>query len=164
MPAGFAHPEFLVETDWLAAHLGQSDLRIIDCTVHIGFDPHAEPCYTIASGREDFERGHIPGAQFVDVVTELSDPANPVPCMAPSAAEFAALMSRLGVGNKSRSTAGRTPIGRRGCGGSFAWSASTMPPCSTAAGRNGGAKAARRKPDRPGRGALPVFPSAGRAS
>ena len=100
--AGLAHPEFLVETDWLAAHLGMPALRILDCTVHIGFDPYAEPCYTVASGRDDFERGHIPGAQFVDVVTELSDPANPVPLMAPGAAEFAAVMGRLGIGNRSR--------------------------------------------------------------
>jgi nitrogen-specific signal transduction histidine kinase len=27
-PENFAHPEFLVETEWLAAHLGGSDLRI----------------------------------------------------------------------------------------------------------------------------------------
>src|SRR5205814_10109168 len=86
----------------LAANLGLRALRFIDCTVHIGFDPYAEPCYTVASGREDFERAHIPGAQFVDVVSELSDPANPVPLMAPGAAEFAAVMSRLGVGNQSR--------------------------------------------------------------
>jgi len=100
--AGFAHPQFLVETAWLAANLGLRDLRVIDCTVHIGFDPYAEPCYTVASGREDFERAHIPGAQFVDVVSELADPANPVPLMAPGAAEFAAVMGRLSIGNRSR--------------------------------------------------------------
>src|SRR5205809_4786850 len=100
--AGFAHPQFLVETAWLAANLGLRELRVIDCTVHIGFDPYAEPCYTVASGREDFERAHIPGAQFVDVVSELSDPANPVPLMAPGAAEFAAVMGRLSIGNRSR--------------------------------------------------------------
>src|SRR5260221_5820494 len=99
--AGFAHPQFLVETAWLAANLGLPELCVIDCTVHIGFDPYAEPCYTVASGREDFERGHIPSAQFVDVVTQLSDPAKPVPLMGPNAAQFAAVMSRLGDRNKS---------------------------------------------------------------
>jgi 3-mercaptopyruvate sulfurtransferase SseA/class 3 adenylate cyclase len=99
--AVFAHPEFLVESEWLAAHLGEPDLRVIDCTVHIRFDPVLVGP-TRSSGREDFEQGHIPGAQFVDVVTELSDPTNPVPCMAPSATQFAAAMSRLGIGNASR--------------------------------------------------------------
>src|SRR5204863_1428661 len=99
--ATFAHWEFLVEAEWLAAHLGEPDLRVIDCTVHIRFDP-ALTGPTRSSGREDFERGHIPGAQFVDVVTELSDPTSPVPCMAPGAAEFAAVMGRLGIGNRSR--------------------------------------------------------------
>ena len=74
---GFAHSEFFVQTDWVAARLGQPDLRIIDCTVHIVFDPVV--MYTITSAREDFVRGHIPGAQFVDVVTELSDASKPVP-------------------------------------------------------------------------------------
>src|SRR5438046_4930271 len=99
--ATFAHWEFLVEAEWLAAHLGEPDLRVIDCTVHIRFDP-ALTGPTRSSGSEDFEGGHIPGAQFVDVVTELSDPTNPMPCMAPSAAQFTAVMRRLGIGNASR--------------------------------------------------------------
>ena len=57
------HPEFLVETEWLAVRLGEPDLRILDCTVHIRFDP-ALVGPTRSSGREDFEQGHIPGAQF----------------------------------------------------------------------------------------------------
>jgi two-component system, NtrC family, sensor kinase len=99
--AALAHPEFLITAEWLAAHLGESDLRVIDCTVHIGFDA-AVVGPTRSSGREDFERGHIPGAQFVDVLTELSDPASPLPCTVPSAAQLAAVMSQLGVGNASR--------------------------------------------------------------
>ena len=99
-PAGFAHPEFLVETEWLEAHLGRPDLRILDCTVHIVFDPQA--MFTIAPGRDDFERGHIPGAQFVDLLTELSDTSHPVPLMAPSPAQLASVMSRLGVENRCR--------------------------------------------------------------
>jgi GAF domain-containing protein/3-mercaptopyruvate sulfurtransferase SseA len=92
----FVHPEFLVDTEWLAAHLGRSDLRILDCTVHIAFNPVT--MFEISSGGEDFERGHIPGAQFVDVLTELSDADHPVPLMAPGAAQFASVMSAHGIG------------------------------------------------------------------
>jgi GAF domain-containing protein/3-mercaptopyruvate sulfurtransferase SseA len=96
----FVHPEFLVETEWLAAHLGRSDLHILDCTVHIAFNPVT--MFEISSGGEDFERGHIPGAQFVDVLTELSDAGHPVPLMAPGAAQFASVMSAHGIGDGVR--------------------------------------------------------------
>jgi two-component system NtrC family sensor kinase len=96
-PENFAHPEFLVETEWLAAHLGRSDLRILDCTVHIVFNPVT--MFEISSGGADFEHGHIPGAQFVDVLSELSDASHPVPLMAPGAAQFASVMTAHGVGD-----------------------------------------------------------------
>jgi len=96
----FVHPEFLVATEWLAAHLGQSDLRILDCTVHIAFNPVT--MFEINSGREDFESAHIPGAQFVDVLTELFDTSHPVPLMAPNAAQFASVMTAHGVGDGTR--------------------------------------------------------------
>jgi hypothetical protein len=38
-PEDLAHPEFLVETEWLAARLGQSDLHALDSTAHIAFNP-----------------------------------------------------------------------------------------------------------------------------
>jgi GAF domain-containing protein/3-mercaptopyruvate sulfurtransferase SseA len=99
-PENFAHPEFLVETEWLAAHLGGSDLRILDCTVHIAFNPVT--MFEISSGGADFERGHIPAAQFVDVLSELSDANHPVPLMAPGAAQFASVMTAHGVGDGNR--------------------------------------------------------------
>jgi len=96
----FVHPEFLVGTEWLAEHLGQSDLRILDCTVHLAFNPVT--MFEISSGGADFERGHIPGAQFVDVLTELSDTSHPVPLMAPGAAQFASVMSAHGITDDTR--------------------------------------------------------------
>ncbi len=89
-PIGFDHPEFLVETGWLAEHLEQPQLRILDCTFRITFNPRT--MVQIASGREDFEQGHIPGAQFVDVMSELSGRGT-----VPSPEQFAAVMSALGV-------------------------------------------------------------------
>jgi thiosulfate/3-mercaptopyruvate sulfurtransferase len=97
---GFAHPEFLVETDWLAAHLDDPNLIILDGTVHLIPDPKIT--YTVKSGREDFEKGHVPGAQFVDLQADLSAQHPKLRFMLPGAEQFAAAMGRFGVGEKSR--------------------------------------------------------------
>jgi thiosulfate/3-mercaptopyruvate sulfurtransferase len=98
---GFAHPEYLVETDWLAAHLGDPNLVVLDGTVHLIPDPKIT--YTVKSGREDFEKDHIPGAQFVDLQADLSDNTQQrLRFMRPGTAEFAASMGRFGVGPDSK--------------------------------------------------------------
>jgi thiosulfate/3-mercaptopyruvate sulfurtransferase len=97
---GFAHPEFLVETDRLAAQLGDPNLIVLDGTVHLIPDPKIT--YTVKSGREDFEKGHIPGAQFVDLQEDLSATHPKLRFMLPNAEEFAAAMGRFGVGGGSR--------------------------------------------------------------
>ena len=97
---GFAHPEFLIETAELAARLGDPELRVFDCTVHL--IPNPDIGYTIKPGREDFEKGHIPGAQFIDLQNDLSAPHPKLRFMLPSANDFAAAMGRFGVGNDNR--------------------------------------------------------------
>ena len=69
--SGFTHPEYLVETDWLALHLNNPDVLVLDCTTHLIPDPKIT--YQVKPGREDFENGHIPGAQFVDMLRDVSD-------------------------------------------------------------------------------------------
>lgn len=95
----YVRPEFLVDTEWLATHADDADLVILDATTHT--TPAPPIPHGIRSGRADFERAHIPGAQFVDLATELSDPSPPsrLNFMLPSPAQFAAVMSRLGVGD-----------------------------------------------------------------
>src|SRR5712691_6578321 len=97
---GFAHPEFLVETEGLAAQLSDPDLRVFDCTIHL--IPNPDIGYTVKPGREDFEKGHIPGAQFIDLQGDLSAPHPKLRFMLPSAEDFAAAMGRFGVGERSR--------------------------------------------------------------
>ncbi len=97
---GFAHPEFLVETEGLAARLGDPGLVVLDCTIHL--IPDTKITYTVKSGLEDFEKGHIPGAQFVDLQADLSARHPKLRFMLPGPDEFAAAMGRFGVGENSR--------------------------------------------------------------
>lgn len=101
----YAHPEYLVETDALAAQLDDPQLRVIDCTHYLPnyFDESASRHIEKLSGRSHWNEGHIPGSAFVDLREDLCDLDNtrfmyPMP----PAAQFEAVMSRLGVGEGTR--------------------------------------------------------------
>ena len=82
-----------MSTDWLAAHLGEADLAIIDAT---WFMP--------GSGRDakaEYGGAHIPGAVFFDI-DEISDRETSIPHMLSTPAEFAVAARRLGVSRTSR--------------------------------------------------------------
>jgi thiosulfate/3-mercaptopyruvate sulfurtransferase len=96
----FAHPEFLVETEALAGRLDDPDLRVFDCTTHLVPDPKIT--YQVVPGRADFEKGHIPGAQFIDLQGDLSEKNHRFRFMLPSADAFADTMRRFGVGESTR--------------------------------------------------------------
>ena len=68
---------WLVSTDWLADHLDDPDLVVLDGSWHLpggGRDARAE-----------YEAAHIPGAVFFDI-DAIADTANPLPHMLPSPA------------------------------------------------------------------------------
>ena len=69
----------LVSTEWLAEHLGEPDLVVIDSSWHM-------PA-TGRGGRDEYLDAHILGARFLDI-DELSDRANSAPHMLPAAADF----------------------------------------------------------------------------
>jgi thiosulfate/3-mercaptopyruvate sulfurtransferase len=97
---GFTHPEFLITTEALEQRLGDVNLRVFDCTTHLIPDP--KTTYQVVPGLADFEKGHIPGAQFIDLHGDLSDQTHRFRFMLPSAAAFAARMSRFGVGAETQ--------------------------------------------------------------
>jgi thiosulfate/3-mercaptopyruvate sulfurtransferase len=85
----------LVTTTWLAGHLNEPDVRVID----VRWQSRYENGRGISSDDYDgYLSGHIPGAVFAGMISELSDPKHPVPDMLAPPERFAAAMSRLGVG------------------------------------------------------------------
>ena len=83
----------LVSTEWLAGHLDDPQLTIVDCT---WFMPASG-----RSGRAEFLERHIPGARFLDI-DEVSDRSNPAPHMLPTRQEFGEAMERLGIDRDDR--------------------------------------------------------------
>jgi thiosulfate/3-mercaptopyruvate sulfurtransferase len=85
--------ESLVSTQWLADHLGQPGLTIVDAS---WFMPASG-----RNGREEYLRAHIPGARFLDI-DAVRDSSNPAPHMLPSADAFARAMEEIGISSDHR--------------------------------------------------------------
>ncbi|WP_338549757.1 3-mercaptopyruvate sulfurtransferase [Roseovarius phycicola] len=83
-------PKTLVSTDWLADHLKDPDLRVLDGTY---FMP--------AEGRDakaEYEAAHIPGARFFDI-EDIADNRSDMPHMAPPVEKFMSRLRQMGVGD-----------------------------------------------------------------
>ncbi|GAA1816425.1 sulfurtransferase [Agromyces neolithicus] len=76
--AEYAHPERLVTTDWLAAHLGEPGLVVVESDEDVLL----------------YETGHVPGAVKIDWHTELNDP---VVRDYVNGEQFAALLGSKGI-------------------------------------------------------------------
>lgn len=94
-------PGPLVSAAWLEEHLQDPALRVLDATVFLHVNPDGAG-YTPESGLTKWQAGHVPGAQFVDLITAFSDQSSPVRFTMPAAADFAARAGALGVGDDSR--------------------------------------------------------------
>jgi thiosulfate/3-mercaptopyruvate sulfurtransferase len=82
----------LVSTEWLADHLGDLDLVIVDAT---WFMPQAK-----RDPRAEFEAAHLPGAVFFDI-DAVADTTSDLPHMLPSPQAFAEAVSAMGIGDGS---------------------------------------------------------------
>ncbi|MFK7869777.1 MAG: 3-mercaptopyruvate sulfurtransferase [Roseobacter sp.] len=83
-------PKTLVSTQWLAQHLKDPDLRVLDASWYL---PEA--------GRDavaEYNEAHIPGARFFDI-SEISDKKSDLPHMAPPIEKFMSRMRAMGVGD-----------------------------------------------------------------
>ena len=83
----------IVSTAWLAEHLGDPTLRVLDATWYL---PHLQ-----RDARAEFRETHIPGAVYFDI-DAIADHDQGLPHMLPAAARFAEAVGALGVGDGDR--------------------------------------------------------------
>jgi len=88
----------LVSTEWLAAHLDDADVRVVDVRWRSRFENGRGISF---DDYEGYKAGHIPGAVFAAMVGELSDPGHAVPDMLVGPGHFARIMGRLGIGDRT---------------------------------------------------------------
>lgn len=86
----YANPGALIETDWLASHLNDPHVKVLDASYHLpGTGRDAET---------EFTQRHIPGAMLFDI-EDVRDRNNPFPHMLPDADQFGEQMETLGLSN-----------------------------------------------------------------
>ncbi len=88
--------ESLVTIEWLADHLGDADLLVFDCSRFVDMAIGHEK-----SGRPAYDREHLPGAGFIELDLDLSDPDAASAYTPLSADGLADAFGRLGIGDDS---------------------------------------------------------------
>ena len=89
----YVNADALVDTAWVADHLDDANVRIVDATWHL------PP--TGRNGAAEYQEAHIPGAVYFDI-DKIADTNSALPHMLPSEADFAAAVSALGIKNTDR--------------------------------------------------------------
>lgn len=84
-----------VTTEWLADHLDDPNIRVVDIRGHV--IPASEPHPHYFAHRQEYLESHIPGAVFVDWVHDITDPNSPNASQIAPPDDYAALMSKLGI-------------------------------------------------------------------
>ena len=80
--------ESLVSTEWLAAHMNDTDVVIIDASWYL-------PTMN-RDGKKEYAEGHIPNALHFDI-DAVADKTTPLPHMLPKPQDFATTVGAMGI-------------------------------------------------------------------
>jgi thiosulfate/3-mercaptopyruvate sulfurtransferase len=92
-----AHSANLISTDDLARRMGAPAVRVFDCTTYLR--PRPEGGYNAESGRANYDKGHIPGAAYLDLGADFSDPASPLRFTLPPLETLTRAFAAKGIGH-----------------------------------------------------------------
>ncbi|HZU70725.1 MAG TPA: sulfurtransferase [Ktedonobacteraceae bacterium] len=92
---------FLVETTWLAEHLNDPHLRVVDMRGYVRtVERNGVQDAVYVGARDEYEQAHIPGALYIDWTSDIVDQDDAVEAQVAPAERFAEVMGRLGIGDQ----------------------------------------------------------------
>lgn len=93
--------QHLVETDWLAERLDDPRIRIVDMRGRVK-STTAEDGFQTAEylgAHEEYLKGHVPGAVYLDWTSDLVDENDPIPAQAAPPEKLARVLGQAGIGD-----------------------------------------------------------------
>ena len=92
---------FLVETPWLAEHVNDPHLRIVDMRGYVRtVEKNGVQDALYTGARDEYEQGHVPGALYIDWSHDIIDLDDSVEAQVAPPQRFADVMGRLGIGDQ----------------------------------------------------------------
>jgi thiosulfate/3-mercaptopyruvate sulfurtransferase len=95
--------DLVVSTEWLAAHVNDPDVRVVDIRGYVvttQVAPGVEQA-NYRGARGEYLAAHIPGAVYIDWTTDIVDPEDPVPVQIAPPGIFAEAMGARGIGDET---------------------------------------------------------------
>ncbi|MEI7870936.1 MAG: sulfurtransferase [Alphaproteobacteria bacterium] len=91
------HSAAVISTEELARRMGAPALRVFDCTTYL--KPGPDGRYIAESGRANYDKGHLPGAAFLDLQADLSDKNSKLRFTLPPLEDLTKAFAAKGVGH-----------------------------------------------------------------
>jgi len=92
-------PSAIVNCEWLAKNIDNNNIRTYDCTTYLHYrDNDPSLPYVVESGREQYEKSHIPNSSYIDLQSDLSDKDSPYRFTMPDLKVLSENFQKVGIG------------------------------------------------------------------
>ena len=93
------YPKAIVNCEWLAENINNNNIRTYDCTTYLHYrDNDPSLPYVVESGREQYEKSHIPNSSYIDLQSDLSDKDSPYRFTMPDLKVLSENFKKVGIG------------------------------------------------------------------
>ena len=93
------YPKAIVNCEWLAENINNNNIRTYDCTTYLHYrDNDPSLPYVVESGREQYEKSHIPNSSYIDLQSDLSDKDSPYRFTMPNLKVLSENFQKVGIG------------------------------------------------------------------